>query len=131
MSHESTFGCPACFQGDAKAVLASGALERVHRVYDESHYSVNIERCRHCGQPAVRVFTEFVDWTGGEDSMYVSIIPITPAEADLLVAQGENVDDKAIEAMSRGRPYLQSDWPTGKEKRTEWREGPVWIMRGH
>jgi hypothetical protein len=124
-------GCKACFQGDAEKVWNARQFDSLARLVDDSHFSITIMACAWCGQRCVKTFTEFVDWSGGDDSQYWYLIPITADEADQLVAQGEKVDTKQIDAMSAGRRVLQADFPTGKEKRIHWANGPILIVPGH
>lgn len=125
------FGCKACFQGDAEKVWEARQFDSVARLVDDSHFSIAVMVCEWCGQGCVKVFTEFVDWSGGDDAQYWYLIPITADESDGLIAQGEKVDTKSIDAMSAGRRILQVDYPTGGEKRVHWAVGPTLIVQGH
>jgi len=125
----STFGCPKCFQGDAAAVWNARNLTHLAQLVDESHFSIHILACKNCGQRCVKTFTEFIDWSGGDDAQYWYLIPLSKDEADTLAWQGENANIKFIEHASTARPILQVDYPTGKEKRIFWNKGPVWIVR--
>ena len=125
------FGCDVCFRGDAASVWKAWPFRTLAELVDESHFSIQILACRACGQRCAKVFTEFVDWSGGDDAQYWSVIPLTGDEADELSKQGEAAEIKRIEAFSAGRPYLQADFPTGKPARIVWQQGPVWIARGH
>ncbi len=130
ISEVGPWGCAACFQGDAAAVWRAKPFQSRTRLVEESHFSIEVMQCGCCGQRCVKVFTEFVDWVGGDDAQYWTVIPVTAAEAGQLRAQGAAVSTELIEGLSRGRRYLQADYPTGKEKRVLWSVGPVWIMRG-
>lgn len=123
-------GCTACFKGDPEKVWNAGQWNSITRLIEESHFSIEVMACRVCGQKCIRTFTEFIDWSGGDDAQYWYIIPITAHEADGFVAQGENVDTARIDALSAGRRVLQVDYPTGKEKRIRWTNGPTFIVRG-
>jgi hypothetical protein len=73
------------------------------------------------------VFTEWIDWSGGDDAQYWSLLPLTVSESGQLMDQGERVDLRLIESMGRARRYLQVDYPTGKAKRVLWAEGGLII----
>jgi len=124
------FGCAACFRGSAPEVWKAKPFVSVSRLVDDSHFTVDVMKCRTCGQPCVKVFTEFIDSQAGDDAQYWSVIPLTPIESGRLIAQGQKVNTKLIEAMSHGRRYLQADYPTGKNERVVWSVGPLWIMQG-
>ena len=128
MPTDARFGCAACFGGDAERVWSEHPFEPVVTLVDDSHFTVRIMRCRACGQRAVRTFTEFVDWSGGDDAQYWTVIPLTPEEAEQLIAQGEHVSATLIGQLSDGRWCLQADHPTGKPQRIVWARGPMWIM---
>jgi len=75
----------------------------------------------------VKIFTETIDWAGGDDPQYCSVVPVTPAEAKELIGQGERVDTQRIEAISRDRCHLRMDYPRGETQQIYWAEGPLRI----
>ena len=127
------FGCAHCYGDDAEATVAyyhGGGLETERRIIDESHFQVSLRRCRGCAQAFIAIFTEFVDWAGGDDAQYRDIVPVTPAEAAHLVASGEDVDLSYLGSLGAGRRRLSMDWPTGGEQCTGWEVGPFWVQPG-
>jgi hypothetical protein len=130
MPAECTFGCAACFQGDASAIWTARPFESRILLLDDSHFSIHIMQCRHCGQRCVKIFTEFVDWSGGDDAQYWSLIPLSPDETQHFADQGVTVNIRQLEAISAGRPILQASFPTGKDSSIRWMIGPVWIVPG-
>lgn len=124
------FGCPVCY-GDDAAKVAGRSLECGPVLIDECHFSVSIRRCSACGQRFVHIFTEFIDWTGGNDPQYVDILPVTEAEAAALAAQGEAVDLKSIEALAANRRHLKKNWPNDGPQAVFWSPGGLWIRPGH
>lgn len=123
-----TFGCAQCFQDSAEAAAERRrGFSRVASLVDESHFTVRILECSHCGQRCVSVFTEMIDWSGGDDAQYWSLLPLTRDESERLMAQGEDVDVRTIEELGRERRFLQVDHPTGKPKRILWAEGSLLI----
>ncbi len=128
MIHPDPFGCVRCFQCAARdAESARRSFIEISRLVDESHFMVRILACAHCGQRCVSVFTETIDWSGGDDAQYWSLLPLNEDEAAQLIEQGERVDIRAIESLGRDRRYLQVDFPTGKEKRVLWANGHLLI----
>lgn len=127
------FGRAECCGGeDAEAALAY-CLKRLtptHRVVDDSHFGVSVRVCPSCGQQFVVIFTEFVDWSGGDDSQYFDIVPVTGDEAASLVA-ASGVDLAALGALGAGRRRLSSDWPAGGSKTISWRTGAFTVTEGH
>ena len=105
-------------------------LDIVESVVQESHFALQVLRCHSCGQLFVKVFTEFIDWDGGDDAQYWTVMPITSDEATRLIAEGEGVDVQWVGSLGRGRRSLISDYPTGAPSRYGWRSGPVPIHRG-
>jgi hypothetical protein len=128
------FGCIQCYGDDAEATLAQfgrGGLETDRVIVDDSHFIVSLRGCPSCGQAFISVFTEFVDRSGGDDAQYRDIVPVTPDEAAAVLAQGEQVDLRFLGSLGEGRRRLSSDWPTGGERRVEWRTGAFHVQEGH
>jgi hypothetical protein len=127
------FGCPQCYGDDAEAAAAylqAGGLKTEYALIDDSHFIVSLRRCTQCGQMFVSIFTEFVDWSGGEDAQYRDVVPVTPAEAETVRAQGERVDLRFLGELGEGRRRLSTDWPTGGSKRVRWRTGTFRVQEG-
>ncbi len=59
-------GCAHCGGADAVAAYAASQVTRETTVIAESHLGVHIAVCA-CGQRHVTIFTERIDWVGGED----------------------------------------------------------------
>jgi hypothetical protein len=128
------FGCERCYGDDAATASAhyrAGGLETQRRIVDDPHFIVSLRRCVACGQAFVSIFTEFVDWSGGDDAQYSDIVPVTSEEAATVVSQGENVEVRFLGSLGEGRRRLSSDWPTGGERRLAWRTGAFWVQPGH
>jgi hypothetical protein len=128
VSSIDVFGCERCFQTSAEAASeARRYFVEVSRLIDESHFVVRILECPRCRQRYVSVFTEVIDWSEGDDAQYWSVLPLTAAESERLIAQGENAEIPLIELIGRNRRYLQVDFPTGKTKRVLWAAGNLSI----
>jgi hypothetical protein len=118
------FGCGHCLPDSAEAAAeATRGFEFVHRLIDESHYIVSIKRCPHCTQAYLSVFTETIDWIGGEDPQYRTLLPITADETLVLVAHGERVSDSTLNALGPQRRSLCIDYPRDGGKRMFWNTG--------
>ncbi|WP_199807857.1 hypothetical protein [Streptomyces sp. NRRL S-350] len=117
------FGCAKCYGEDAQAVWRGqhDGFEREAEVVDESHFSVDVRRCRACAQRFVWIFSESVDWMGGDDAQYVTVMPLTAAEAGGLVAGTLRPLD--LGALGRDRRHLDHDWPTGGPAGLRWNSG--------
>jgi hypothetical protein len=125
----SSFGCDACWPDDpASAKEAQQDHEWLARPCDESHFSVTILACKRCGQRFVRIFYELIDWQGGDDSQAWFTLPITRAEADQLIAQGEAVDLRCIVSLGRGRTHLSAVHPRGSTMGVTYAQGKVPIL---
>ena len=86
MTDPVSFGCDACYGADAQAAWRHfrDEMDSDPPLMDDPHFIVRIARCRQCAQSLVRIFTEFVDWVGGDDPQYITIMPVTDAEAAAL-----------------------------------------------
>jgi hypothetical protein len=119
------FGCPQCWPSAADAAWAvRGKLALAHDLVDESHVRVTIRACAACGQRFLSVFTETIDWDGGDDPQYWTLMPLTEAEAARLVGLGSALNGAALEALGRDRRCLRRDHPKDGE-RTYWGIGMV------
>ncbi|MFI5776838.1 hypothetical protein [Nocardia sp. NPDC051570] len=125
------FGCAACYSEDAQACWLhfQDRCRREHTLVDDSHFIVGLLRCPQCGQRFVSVFTEFIDWVGGEDPQYTTIMPLTEAEATTLIDGSRPIP--AIGALGSDRRYLTRDWPSGEPPTLTWALGPFHVAEGH
>ncbi|MER7583956.1 hypothetical protein [Kitasatospora sp. NPDC097691] len=131
MSEATTeFGCAQCYAEDAREAWdrQGDGFEREARVVKDSHFSVSVRRCLACSQRFVWIFTEFVDWRGGDDAQYDTIMPLTDAEAADLVAGTLRPLD--LGALGRDRRHLNHDWPSGGSARLGWKSGPFMVSEG-
>ena len=109
-----TPGCSLC--GEQDADLAWANYERLaidEYVVDDSHFIITLRRCPECGRRFVWIFTEFVDWVGGDDAQYRQIVPVSEAEAQAIARGGEHLDLDWLGSLGRGRRHLRTYWPTG------------------
>ena len=127
------FGCDACYGDDAKVVHAyyqSGGLEITERLSDDSHFGVTIRHCTRCQQRFLFVFTEFVDFSGGEDDQYTDVVPISAAEAAEALRRTDDL--QFLGSLGTGRRRLTTAWPRdAKEKTIDWNSGAFTIVPGH
>ncbi|HEU5086303.1 MAG TPA: hypothetical protein VFT99_02615 [Roseiflexaceae bacterium] len=118
------FGCERCWPESAQAASDNlFALVHEAELIDESHYHVAIRRCAACSQRFVWVFTETIDWTGGNDPQYWTLIPVTDQESAALRQAGEALSERELEALPADRPSLQRDWPSSGAMRSYWGRG--------
>jgi hypothetical protein len=95
---------------------------------EESHFSVRIRVCPACKQRFLSVFTETIDWDDGDDPQYLTVLPLTAAEAAELILQASDLTEATLDALGTGRKSLHYDHPKGREARIYWGMG---IMVGH
>ncbi|MGE5828154.1 MAG: hypothetical protein ACM30G_07265 [Micromonosporaceae bacterium] len=136
----NAFGCDACYGADAATVWASyrdGLSEEVVLV-DESHLLIALRRCRRCAQAFVWIFTEAVDWDGGNDRQCRKIVPLTGDEVGALVGRrdGSRLGDQALlgdlGSLGEGRRYLYTDWPSdAPATQAGWTQGRFDIAEGY
>lgn len=126
----TSFGCGACCDDDAEAAWRhlSSRADGDPPIVRESHFSAQIVRCRDCGQAFIRLFTEFIDWNGGDDPQYVTLMPVTGEEAAAFTDGSVSVFDAG--PLGAGRRHLNSDWPSGTERRLRWADGPFMVSEG-
>ena len=128
MTATDRFGCPDCFRAMPEVAAAARlAFVELARLIDESHFIVRILACPTCGQRCISIFTEMIDWSGGDDAQYWSLLPLCEEETAVFMAQGESVDIGMIESLGRDRRYLQINYPTGGSKTVAWRSGGLYI----
>ena len=133
MAVTTTLGCAACYGTDAKAVLAyyqARGLEIDERLSDDSHFGVTIRHCTRCQQRFLYVFTELVDWQGGDDDQHTDVVPISAAEAAEALQRPSDL--QFLGSLGTGRRRLTTAWPRGAKKKTiEWCTGAFAVVSGH
>ncbi|MGW9210658.1 hypothetical protein ACWGR4_27180 [Embleya sp. NPDC055664] len=76
------------------------------------------------------VFTEYVDWVASRDAQYRTVLPITDAEADDLMAG--RLSPHRVGALGHRRRRLQSDWPSETdEPSVYWDSGVFEVREGY
>ena len=117
MASDQPFVCPTCLPPDAEAAYANARnLDQLADLIDESHFMIDICACPRCAQRFISTFTEEVDWADSEDPQRRTLMPLTPAEADRLIAEREHVNEPYIESLRAGRPVLVMTFPKSGEK---------------
>ncbi len=122
-----SFGCGHCWGSDADAVwMAKREFTTVTNLVDESHYGVYVLACPQCAQRFVFVYTETIDWSGGDDPSASNLMPITEAEAGELMRQGAAVTEAALGAVGPQRKCVLHRFPADSDDRQNfWRAGIV------
>jgi len=119
--------CSRCTGADPKqmyeALLNFSGVELIF----ESHFSVHVFMCSDCTQRWICVWTEIIEWEGGHDSLYTSILPVTDPEAEELIAQRNEVSMNKVEELGQSRRWLQRDYCNG-EIRVRWMDGDLRIL---
>jgi hypothetical protein len=118
------FGCKDCWPANADAAwTARNSLSHLEELIDESHFHVMILACPQCNQRFISVFTETIDWTGGDDPQYWTLLPITEPEADSLVQQRDSLSETKLNALGPGRRSLWRNHPKAVPARVLWGTG--------
>ena len=109
-----SFGCRRCYGDDPLTTWEyyDVGLEVGRELVAEPHFIVQLRECAECGQQFVWVFSEAVDWQGGEDAQHRSVVPISEVEARALGKVADRVEALSLADLGRGRRYLVTDWPT-------------------
>lgn len=126
----SDFGCSRCWPDTPEAAWAARLEhERVAHLIAESHFVVSILRCLACDQHFVSIFTETIDWEGGNDPQYVTVMPLTNEEAARLLNLRDQLGEADLNALPSERRSLSQNWPEyAKESALTWGRG-VYVGR--
>ena len=111
MDTVKSFGCAQCFGGDPEELWDRSPWRHDQNLLDDSHNDVALFTCETCGQRFLHVFTEFINWSGGNDSQYWDVVPITDEEARTLVEQWP-VPLEDLGQFGAGRKRLQVSFPS-------------------
>jgi hypothetical protein len=125
-SDEDGFGCPSCYGDDAERAWGyyEDGLVVERELVGEPHFIVQLRRCAACGQQFVWIFSESVDWDGGEDAHHRSVVPLTEVEAQTL-------ETESLVSLGGNRRHLVTDWPTDAPNATiAWSTGGIRLPRG-
>ncbi len=122
-------GCPRCTDPDAEAAWTAQRATRVAVLEQESHFSVQLTACA-CGQVFATVFTERVDWRGGEDDQTWLVLPIDADARARLEAAGEGEHGRILGEVAPGHRFLERTFPTGGSLGTRWRDAG-WLIGPH
>lgn len=114
--------CDAC--RPVPPPVEAGALGLVHAgaLVDESHLIVSLRRCPACAQRFLWVFTERIDWTGGDDPQTWTILELTDEEADRLAADR---DFAPLQAAAATRDALRIHHPARGPRVSAYGRGPL------
>jgi hypothetical protein len=118
---EEAFGCTRCWPSSPEAAWEARALlSSVVMLVDDFHFIVSIYQCASCTQQFVSVLRETIDWVGGDDAQFWTLMPITAEEAVDLIRQGSSVSDATLSGVGPSRRTLHRDYPTGEVPRIYW-----------
>ncbi len=117
------YGCEECWPPDAGAAWAAfRSMPTAAEIVSDSHLSVRLRICSGCGQRFLSVFTETIDWIGGEDPQFWTVIPLTIYEANALSIAVDSTES-AIGTLPTDRRSLCHDFPRDGEARSFWSTG--------
>lgn len=78
---------------------------------DDSHLIVSLRSCE-CGRQYLSVFTEVVDWVGGDDAQHHQVIEIDPELAAALVAR-HDLDQGDVDELGLTGRIVAWSHPSG------------------
>lgn len=115
------FGCGRCWGDDVAVAWEAINGRRLRALVEESHLGIRLSACD-CGQPFAVVFTERIDWRGGDDDQTWLAVPLHDDEVTALgEAPADGVGGRLV-SMVRGRRFLVRAHPTGGERQSWWRQ---------
>jgi len=123
-----SFGCRRCYGDDPLTAWEyyDEGLEVRRELVGEPHFIVQLRECAGCGQQFVWVFSEAVDWEGGEDAQHRCVVPISEDETRALGKLAGRIEAVSLADLGRGRRYLVTDWPTDAHSPTiAWSTGEL------
>jgi hypothetical protein len=114
--------CPQCRPEPPPVDV--GALGLVHEgiLVDESHLIISFRRCPACRQRFLSVFTERIDWVGGNDPQTWMLLALDDAEAEKLGADG---DFASLRAAAMTRDALRIHHPASGPATAAYGCGPL------
>lgn len=116
------FGCARCFGDDGAEAWRALQSRRVQTLIDESHFSVRLSACE-CGQHFAIVFTEQIDWSGGDDDQDWLSMPVSPDDVSRLRGASEAEIPGILTKLGAERRFLVRIHGTRGELVHHWREG--------
>ena len=115
----SDFGCSRCWPDAPEAAWdARRQYDRAAILIDESHFIVAVLRCTACDQHFVSIFTESIDWNGGNDPQYWTVMPLTKEEVGRLASLRDRLGEADLNALPSDRRSLQRNYPADAEQPT-------------
>ena len=60
--------------------LSYNNFEIFETFVDESHFSRSLVQCKECGQLYFKEYYEKIDWVDGDDSQYITFVPVKNAD---------------------------------------------------
>lgn len=101
--------------------------EGLDRLVDRSHYTVDILRCRACGQLYAYVWVERVEFAKEDDSDCTVYLPITEDGARQLREAGDRVGTTELARAYTGTRYLMDSYLPPRLPTVAWYEGSLLI----
>lgn len=122
----TNFGCSQCFGEDADLAWTASRTVRLDALVEESHFSLRLTACA-CGQRFLTVFTERIDWRGGEDDQTWLSVPVSEPECEQLEQASEDARPALLSALASGRRFITRSFPTGGSLNTTWQTSGFFI----
>lgn len=103
-------------------------LEIVETLLAESHYSLRILRCPECDARFVKMFSEQIAWTTGEDPMECVIARLSSTTEKALHKLGPSFSPISVMGAAAG-DWWKMSYPENEEKSYSKGNGHFYIIR--
>lgn len=114
-------GCPHCWSTSADAAWQfRQQLLNEQTLVDDPHFSVLLLRCPICAQAFLSIFTEMVDWLGGNDDQEWTLLPLNSKETADLLKQDNLLEEERINTLGEGRRSLRYTFPHRENNSSAW-----------
>ena len=112
---------PVCRSGNPEIDATAWKFESSR--IDDSHLRVSVLRCPTCDQRALTLWTELIDWDGGDDTQATMIVPVPASEDANALALVD--DESEVSALLKRLPtgYLIRSCPR------DFQGQPVWVWQ--
>jgi hypothetical protein len=123
-------GCERCYGPDAAAAWEAIQANRGQSLVEESHFGIHLNACD-CGQVFAVVFTERIDWQGGDDPQDWGALPLKAAEMPALVAASPSELGRMLTTLGAQRRFLVRCFPADADKPAVWWRDGHFVIGPH
>ena len=117
-------GCKQCWSSDANWVWeARSRLQKRLDLVDSAHLGVSLVACTQCEQSYLSVFTETINWRGGNDPVHWTLIPIMSVHAIEMAKRVKPVSESLLSDICGKASSAQRYSSSSGESRSYWGVG--------